>query len=203
MTVIPPPAAGTSECEAGCRRATTGGGAEVRSVPAALEAGVYTARPLLSLDRAVHEALGAPSRDELEENADLSRVWERPRLHARLVRVLAEDAARVGAPRIEVVDRGSLALAAPVALRLGVALDGAGSSGGDSLEPEATPRGSAQERPVRTYLVAWLLRDSEIERLRAGDGGREPPVGIGTVVRLRKEGSDRSETDNIMSIMDL
>lgn len=158
-----------------------------------LGAGVYRSRPLAPLGPAVREALGDPSREAARDGLDLSPVWARPGLHGRLVAVLADHASGHGAGRILASDEASLALAAPVALWLGV--------------PLATTAGRAA--PAGSYLVACVLHDRTLRRAEGGGGAADLPggdsglAGVGAVVRVGGEEPTGADDHNILSVIEL
>lgn len=182
-------------------------GAKAEVAPELLRAGVYSGRRLRPLAEEVHLALGAPPREEVRGGLDLTPIWTRPRLHARIVEALADGARRAGADRIVAADAPSLVVASPVALRLGLPLDRRRGRGGATGRAGVVEDGGAGacEPPVRgrrPYLLACVLHDSEAPGI-AGDGEVNASVGAGALVRIR--GTDANGVDgvNILSIIEL
>lgn len=173
---------------------------------ALLEVGVYTPRPRRPLGRAVRDALGRPTREEAAEGLDLAQVWARPELHRRLVARLAEDAGRSGAGRIVAPGAGALAVAAPVALRLGWPLRVIGADGTREPAPDG-PSGDEPGGPA--YLVACVLHDEQV----AGPGHADPRdpgvppaddlAGAATIVRIRGSDAAPPEDIKILSVIEL
>lgn len=172
-----------------------------RLEPGLLDAGVYSSRRLAPLTEAVPRAIGIASREEAGRGGlEIEPLWQRPELRARLVQALVDHAARSGAGRVVAADHTSLALASPVAGRLGLSLER--RRDGDDSPPRNRP--GEPGRGGGPYLVACVLQDREAGRFLRDPAGGGRPTGVGAVIRIRAPEKSPSTSDRrILSIIDL